>query len=47
MRVVKTHIPVLRWVVHPSTIIVLQETETVENVDHKADGWELHIDPST
>ena len=38
--------PVLWRTVNPTTIIVLQEAESVENVHHKANRWKLHIDPT-
>ena len=39
--------PVLRREVSPTAIVVLKETESVENVDDESDGRKLYVDPST
>ena len=39
--------PILRREVSPTAIVVLKETEAVENVNDESDGRKLYVDPST
>lgn len=39
----EAYVPFLRGCVYTRAIVVLQETETVEDVHHEPDGWEFHV----